>query len=348
MTKKAKKELEVVAVDTTNEEVITLDEDIVDLTTYALEDMINFGLDTGKMNTQLVGANNLTDIIPSRIEIDSEGTFGNKVSINGRICEISVDSPYSDNHSKNEEHSIFLGWYMISRNVKSGSVVNVGIGLPLDIYKNIEERTRFAENFLNGNKPIYIDDKHFTINKVLVCPEGVSATTQHRLKRNTAVIDMGGRNVGMAIVDEKGRVIKESINTYDEGMHKAIKNLRFELRSDNITGYEEENLRNIIFNGGANKIIKSKMDKFFGGYLKRIKNKIDKELQGFIRSTTDLLFVGGTSKYLEETIKSTFENANLEIEDEADKYTFSVSEDALWDNPKAYLALLLNVLGIKG
>lgn len=314
-----------------------------------IENIKFLGVDTGKMNTQVVGADGLAKKIESRIKVDAEGVFGNTKTIQGRVCEISVDSPFSDNQNKNEEHSIFLGYNIISEVVEDGDIVAVGLGLPLDIYKNKEERLRYANNFLNNQEPIVVDDKSFRIAKVLVCPEGISATTQNKLskKRWTLVVDIGGRNINFCIVDEYGRPVIASIDTFDEGMHKALKEIRKELRTLNITNMEEDDILRIVVNGGGNKQINDVISNYFDKFLKRVKHKIDKGIEGFNRSTTDLLFVGGTSKYLSDKIDTLFNNANEEIEDATDKYQWTVSDDALWDNAKAYYSLLLSACKVK-
>ena len=304
-----------------------------------------WGLDLGRMDTQLVGEDNKRDIIPSRMLVDAKDVFGNVATINGKVCEITVDSPFSYNQNKNEDHSILLGHYILAKNINDGEVVDVGVGLPLDIYRNREERMAFAMNFCNNYQPITVIEnnisKSFTINKVVVCPEGISATSRHKLTRMTLVIDMGGRNVNISLVDKYGRPIIESIRTFDEGMHDCLQkmsnNMRVELVNEKFM--TTDNFLEIVLHGGGKKVIVDFMDRYFRKYISALFDKIDL-IKEFDRSTMDMLFTGGTAVYLKDKIDTHIENLNNDIEDKADHYKHIVSEEGKWDNPIAYLQLL--------
>lgn len=304
-----------------------------------------WGLDLGRMDTQLVGEDNKRDIIPSRMSVDATDVFGNVAIINGRMCEITVDSPFSYNQNKNEDHSILLGHYLLAKNLNDGDVIEVGVGLPLDIYRNREERMAFALNFSNNSEPITVVEnnvsKSFTINKVVVCPEGISATSRHKLTKITLVVDIGGRNVNIALVDKYGRPFIDSIRTFDEGMHDCLQkmsnNMRVELVNEKFM--TTDNFLEIVLHGGGKKVIVDFMNRYFESYISDLFDKIDL-IKEFDRSTMDMLFVGGTSVYLKDKIDAHVEKLNNDIEDKADHYNHIVSEDGKWDNPVAYLELL--------
>ncbi|MEG0908787.1 MAG: ParM/StbA family protein [Bacilli bacterium] len=303
-----------------------------------------WGLDLGRMDTQLVGEDCKRDIIPSRILVDAEGVFGNTHTINGKVCEISVDSPFSYRQNKNEEHSIKLGHYILARNISHGDIVDVGVGLPLDIYRNKVERMDFANNFRNHGEPIVVDDKSFTINKVLVCPEGIAATTQHKLRRYTLVVDIGGRNVNVAIVDKYGRPIISTIITLDEGMHDCLREMSNNMRVElvNEKHLSSDAFLDIVLNGGGKKIINEFMNKYFKKYIKELFDKLDL-IKEFDRATMDILFVGGSSDYLRDIIDAHVEQLNAQIEDKADHYIHMISEEGKWDNVTGYFELLKSV-----
>lgn len=218
----------------------------------------------------------------------------------------------------------------IAQLVEDGDTVGIGIGCPLSIYNNKEERTAYKNFMINKGKTTVIingKSKTFEIDKVFVFAEGsgfiYKNATQYK-DRLIGIIDIGGLNSNNCIYKDLLPIKSTSFTT-----NLGCNVLRNELKQKLNSAFSEVNLNDWqmedIIKKGYIKSHKEESQKLISDYLKKHVDEILQECvkKGWDIKNIDLVFVGGGSKLLEKEIKEVIPDA-------------VISENAEWDNVEGF------------
>ncbi len=304
-------------------------------------------VDSGKADTKVCTKLNSDGSVakrtfPTRVEEKSDRSCLNSltgVSSTGFITEydgkiygvgdiVSSDDSFTSNqNSKNDLTHKIATLTGIAGSVNNDDTVNVAIGCPIEIYTSKINRDKYLENILpSGRIDISINNnsKHFTINKKLVLPESlgiVFANPKLFDGKYVGVIDIGGLNVNAAAVN-KGKIASEACFTEKLGRRTIEKEVKEYAEQKYETTFSTAEICSFVDQGYVLDNVDPKAEEESKKYIAEILqghiDKINKACQkhGWNLRNMNLVFIGGTSIILKDTIMATFpkaviiENAN--------------------------------------
>lgn len=200
--------------------------------------------------------------------------------------------------------------------------IHLVLACPLEVVKIVEAKEEY-KSFIKGNGPINInvDGKDYTfeiVDLTLKSEGGGLLYTQPEWfeGKNTAVIDLGGLNLGFSVYKNK---TMDPVNRFSEefGGNKLA-----ELVRENLKAYKRGNDVKIedaekaledgyLFKLGeadhdSSKYITLAKEKYVEGVIEKLSSKGQK-----LDLFQELVFIGGTTKRVEAQIKSKFKNARI-------------------------------------
>lgn len=203
--------------------------------------------------------------------------------------------------------------------VDNGDEVTLGIGCPLSVFINKEQREKY-ESFMRGNGEVNITvdgiAHMFRINKVLVLPEsaGIVYLNFEKYKdRLVGVIDLGGLNTNCCIYDKIAPVLS-SIFTTRLGGKRMCKSMLDRLNSElgldvPLAGFQMDDVMECGYVPNRRFPEKEALSKeiihdYRMEHVRGIYNSCIEH--NWSLDTIDLVFIGGTSLLLKDEIKEVF------------------------------------------
>lgn len=313
------------------------------------------GIDTGKYATKCVMKRsreyNETDKeLKFLSRMDNKDTdFGllngntYMVEYNGKKYRIGENATYdSFIESKAEEiHKVCL-YTAVALTVDNDDSVVIGIGCPLSIFINKEERNKYRQ-YMMGDKDITITiggkKHHFCIENILVLPESSGVVYLHLEKykdKTVGVIDLGGLNTNCGVYKNITPVLTTLFTTRLGGkvMRKQLLDLLNERLGMEVPLQDfqmDEVLKNGYVRNRKDSLKEQASRKLIHDYkYQHIKDIYDECIKhNWPLDTMDLIFIGGTSLFLINEIKEVFG-----VDDD------SFFEDADMLNAKGFLRAL--------
>ena len=290
------------------------------------------GIDTGKYATKCILKRsreyNETDKelkFISRMD-NSDTDFGllnqntYMVDFNGKKYRVGEAANYdSFVESKAEEiHKICL-YTAIGLMTDNDDTVVVGIGCPLSIFVNKEERRRYRQ-YMMGDKDITITingkKHHFIIENIIVLPEssGVIYLYLEKYKERTVgVIDLGGLNTNCGVYKNITPVLTTLFTTRLGGkiMRKQLLDLLNERLGLEVP-LQDYQMDEVLKDGyvrnrrdcAKEELSKEIIHDYKYQHIRKIYDECIKH--NWNLDSMDLIFIGGTSLYLINEIKEIF------------------------------------------
>lgn len=314
------------------------------------------GADCGKLNTKVVVLNNkgevfARDIFPTKISADisqNENAFIDAKTFKYKDKVVSIDSDNIDCETstldtKNDDIHKMCTIYGIAKNLPNNSRANVVIGCPLSVFgRGKTEKLIYRDNLIpKGRIDCDIIDhgdmthKYFDIVHRNVFPEATGIIYLHPelMSHDIAVIDLGGLNVNAFILHE-GSIVPSTCVSLKSGSKalytKLLQKYNAAIES---TGKVIEDIGMIpgFIKHGAVKncenltrdITRDITANYIKDILKELRKKTDWSKMDFCDK---IVFVGGTSLLLANSIRETVPNAVV----------FSDDKEALFANAHGF------------
>lgn len=221
------------------------------------------------------------------------------------IGDQGVEASYElEKSTINHKLSLFTA---LSSLVNSGETINLVIGCPASIYKNKESRKNYVA-YLTDNKQIKFkvagDEYFYTVDKVLVLPEGSGAPYVYPSKfqgKRVLIVDFGGLNMQISIADDCTLEL-DTLSTFNHGYYKLIDMVKDRFSSEYSMPIDDKEADNILCNFGMK--IKGKVDEKSVSLLNELCDTYLDKASSLIRSknfntdTLEVVFIGGTSEFL--------------------------------------------------
>lgn len=225
---------------------------------------------------------------------------------------------------KSIEHklAIYVAIAKVLKKVESNKV-KIAIGAPLNIYKNAKLKDEYREYIFNkGHVNIKLNKEiiNFEINDVLVLPEAIGPiyTTMNEYKNTkTTIIDIGGLNTNicrfnnlvpdinsMLVANKGGNILKSKIADALTEKYGIII----------YKGDVEEILKDngiVYLNGKPQNDSKSLIEKIMKEHLLDIINFAKQNELDILSTNGKVVFTGGGSLLLKETIQKTYSHAKF-------------------------------------
>lgn len=254
--------------------------------------------DLGNSNFKAI-VNDRKIISSSNVEVVPVGTFGS-FEIDGKHYIIGEGARSKKSTNKIvEEKRALLGRELFSL-LEDKERVDVSVLLPLSLYVNIENKTKYSE-LLKGKYTVTNPNgvkKVFNVANVEVCAETYSSLMTHKdlAKDALYLVDIGGVDLTGCLVHKIPNANK--MFTREVGMNILYADLAKVLTSKLLETYSDEDAE-LLFNkyDSLPDDIKIEIDEFVEGYiLKNIYSNL-KEI-GYKPLIHKLVFCGGGSKAL--------------------------------------------------
>lgn len=257
--------------------------------------------------------------------IDCEGN-SYKVEFEGK--EYIVGEQGEDKSTETSKTNILhklCGYTAIAQYIEpgtKGNKINLVLACPLSVLK-LQEAKEEYKNFIKGENEIKIKvndkDYEFEIIDVTIKAEGSGVLYTHSdlfKNKNVSVVDFGGLNMGFSLY--RNGVCKQSDRFIEEhgvnALTLLVKEKLTALNKGNLVSYDQA--EQALENGYATKLgnidadsavkIKEAKEKFFDEALTIIAEN------GYrLEQYDDVVFVGGTTQKLKETIVNRFPNATI-------------------------------------
>ncbi len=297
------------------------------------------GVDSGKYATKVLlysptGAHKKFSFRTKMDETQEDKSQGSKSCVleyKGQKVLIGDEAETAD-YDKSKAKGIHkLATYAaIAQSVENGDHVILACGCPLAIFNNVEERKSYKEFMWDkGEIALKINgkDKSFTIDNVVVCPEGSGIIYKNPAKfKNVlvAIIDIGGLNTNCCIYDRLTPV-KSTAFTTNLGANVMRNELKQKLNSvfkdANINDWQMEDIIRkgyIKSNKEESSVI---IDEFLQKHVAAIMQECTKK--GWDIKNIDFIFTGGGALQFEREIKRIIPDA-------------VIGEDADWENVQGF------------
>lgn len=233
--------------------------------------------------------------------------------------------------SKAKEIHKIATYTAISQLINSGDQVTLVAGCPLSIFNNVEDRKAY-QNFMFDKGDIAItinkNTKHFTIDKIIICPEGSGIIYKNPMKFKNelvAIIDIGGLNTNCCIYN-KLNPVRSSCFTTNLGANIMRNELKQKLNSSfadiNIQDIQMEDILRKGFIKSHKEESKIIIQEYIRNHVKGILKECIKK--GWDIKNLDFVFVGGGSLLFKEEI----------LKEIPDAY---ISENGVFDNVEGFL-----------
>lgn len=292
----------------------------------------SFSMDAGRIN-KVSFRTKLTEITESN-DLDLAGNsyrviFKDKQYFVGDMGE---DIDYSTSKT-NIIHQLATYTAIAALNGDEAAVQLV-VGCPISIFKNKELKAEYKSMLMdNGAVHIGVNNKYirFCFDNILVLPEGSGIVYNHVSffkNKRVLVVDIGGRNINVAVYNNLVPEIS-SMQTSELGGFDLEKRLISQLNTQfgrNLTPNDIQTVikyNGLMINGEVNansiEVVNSVYNSYINDVFKNLK------VMGYDMSLMEsVVFVGGTTQMLKDTIKKYVNHA-------------FITEDSQWDNASGFL-----------
>ena len=243
-------------------------------------------------------------------------TQGNSIFIgyDGRRF-IYGDQGVEDDRSLTKEtmlHKIGL-MSAISKCIEHGDTVKLLLGCPASIYKSKEARTKYKDFMTDGGELKFDDAKrtyNVLISNTLVLPEagGISALYSDYFKDSRViVVDLGGLNMNCSVFNNMVLEL-DSLQTVNHGAFDIHKEIQVRFSAAFSRAFTREDVESIIQQGGLyyqGAILpesRTLLESIYMDFVEEIPNLILG--LGYDISIMKVVFIGGTSAFLGERLKT--------------------------------------------
>lgn len=247
------------------------------------------------------------------VDLDIQGN-SYKVKFEGETYIIGDQGEEIDySIDKANIHHKLATYTAISQLKGNNDKLSVVLGCPTSIYKNEKLRKEYKDYITNNGEPININingiNHSFRIENALVLPEGygiVFLEPEMFKNKRVAVGDLGGLNMNFAIYNN---LIPEvsSMFTVNLGSYELETEITKELNVKYGSSFNSADIQQFVKQGGvrvkgeideeSKMIINTKLEQHMIKIVQEAKkNNINLELM-------DVIFVGGTSAFMENKIK---------------------------------------------
>lgn len=297
------------------------------------------GVDSGKYATKVLlysptGAHKKFSFRTKMDETQEEKSQGSKSCVleYGDQKVLIGDEAETADYDKSKAKGIHkLATYAaIAQSVENGDHVILACGCPLAIFNNVEERKAYKEFMWDKgeiNLKINGKEKNFTIDNVVVCPEGSGIIYKNPAKfKNVlvAIIDIGGLNTNCCIYDRLTPV-KSTAFTTNLGANIMRNELKQRLNSvfkdANINDWQMEDIIRKGFIKSNKEESAVIIDEFLQKHVAAIMQECTKK--GWDIKNIDFIFTGGGALQFEREIKRIIPDA-------------VIGEDADWENVQGF------------
>ena len=297
------------------------------------------GVDSGKYATKVflyspTGAHKKFSFRTKMDETSEEKSTGNRSCVleyKGERVLIGDEAETADYDKSKAKNIHKLATYAaIAQSVEYGDHVVLACGCPLSIFNNVEERKAYKEFMWDkGELSVIINGKtkRFTIDNVVVCPEGSGIIYKDPAKFKNAlvaIIDIGGLNTNCCIYDRLAPVKSTSFTTNLGAniMRNELKQkLNSEFKEANLNDWQMEDIIRkgyIKSNKEASAII---ISEFLQKHVSNIMQECVKK--GWDINNLDFIFTGGGALQFEKEIKKIIPDA-------------VIGPDADWENVQGF------------
>lgn len=270
-------------------------------------------IDTGKHTTKaMLGDKKIK--FDSKVDL-GKAQFEHSDTVNFEGLEYIVGEEagtYDMSLTKNTLHHKILAYTSIAKLIEDESRVDIVIGTPLRLFFNEEEKSEYIKFMSNNNTPVVIsvngNKKYFTINRVIIAPESLGGSLldfseSKRIIRG--VLDIGGLNVNGVIYD-KGKPIRKSIFTINEGTHILESNLKQEIMTKTSNSLEDYVLKDYLVRGCPNPKVQKIIDEYCNKFVKNLINECLKSNWNLY--DIEIYIMGGGAILLEKYLELNFNN----------------------------------------